>query len=84
MSCPLSPEIYAAAARSIGWPSIARISPSDVTLIMATHRLNISWAGNHVMVHKPDGPGHVESVGYDPDGALFTAVVLCAALVGGA
>ena len=79
----LSPEIYAAAARSIGWPPIARISPSDIPFLITHHRLTIDWTEAYVLVKQADNVGHVERVGASEHDALFNAVVMCSAMIGG-
>ena len=83
MSSPLTPEIYAAAARSIGWPPIARIWPSDLQFLIATHHLTIDWIEGYVMVKQAGNVGHVERVGADRGVTLFNAVVMCSAMIGG-
>ena len=83
MSSPLTPEIYAAAARSIGWPPIARISPSDLLFLIARHRLTIDGVGDYLLVRQSGNVGHVERVGADRGVALFNAVVMCSAMIGG-
>ena len=83
MSSPLTPEIYAAAARSIGWPPIARISPSDLPFLITHHRLTIDWTEAYVLVKQASNVGHVERVGADRGVALFNAVVMCSAMIGG-
>lgn len=85
MSSPLTHEIYANAARSLSWSPHYRVAPSDLTYLIVFHRLEIAWTDGYVMVKQDGGPGHVErfSAGGEAD-ALFTAVVMCAALIGGA
>ena len=84
MSSPITHEIHAAAARSVGWSSFVRIAVLDVPFLISFHRLEIAWVDDYVMVKKPGGPGHVERFTRGGEiTALFNAVVMCAALVGG-
>lgn len=78
----LSPEIYAA-ARSIGLPPGVCISIRDIPVLIAHHRLTIDWVDDYLLVRQSGNVGHVERVGASAHDALFNAVVICAAMIGG-
>lgn len=85
MTSPLTHEIYADAARALGWSPFTTLLPTDIPFVVSRLRLDVRWIPDHwVSVSMAGGPGHVERVAGDSDGALFTAVVMCAALIGGA
>lgn len=86
MSSPLTPTVYASAARALGWPPTHRIATSDIPTLISHLHLDVRWLDTYVMVQQRGGPGHVERI--NPHGlagdTLFTAIVMCAALIGDA
>ena len=81
MSSPITPTIYASAARALGWPPTQRIDFTYIPLLISHLRLDVKWLDSYVVVQQRGGPGHVERIGHD---TLFTAIVMCAALIGDA
>jgi hypothetical protein len=84
MSSPITHEIYALAALSLGWSPTDRIEPSDIPRIVGHHKLDVKWLDHYLVVQQRGGPGHVERIEGPRAVVLFRAVVFCSALIGGA